>query len=135
MIKSKSRKTVLLFVFSVVVTVLFFPFFNGISIGNYGINKTVGWAWDLVNILPIPFGITLLSSLWGYLIMYAVKARFSKKVLILNIAFLLGAIISVFFLRMTLSITFILTIALILLAMLMLYTNIIIALVRAKDRK
>ena len=103
------------------------------SIGTYGVIRTIGWAWEFSGVLPVVFMFTLLLSFLGYVIMYATKARYSKKVLILNITFLAVSVICSLFLKITDSLVFVLTIGLILSAMLMLYTNIIIALVRKRS--
>lgn len=103
------------------------------SIGTYGVIRTIGWAWEFSGVLPVVFMFTLLLSFLGYVIMYATKARYSKKVLILNITFLAVSVICSLFLKITDSLVFVLTIGLILSVMLMLYTNIIIALVRKRS--
>lgn len=102
---------------------------------TFGINKTIGWAWDFMGIIHIVFGVVFLFSLFGHLIMYLLKAKFSKKVVILNFIFLVAAVVFTFYSKMNTYIILIAVPFLILSALIMLYTNIIIALVRAKDRK
>ncbi|WP_297334104.1 hypothetical protein [Flavobacterium sp.] len=80
------------------------------SIGTYGVIRTIGWAWEFSGVLQVVFIFTLLLSFLGYVIMYAIKARFSKKVLIFNITFLAASVICSLFLKITDSLVFVLTI-------------------------
>ena len=133
-----NKKAIRLIIFSiigvVVLAILLFSIFYDKEPKTFGVNKTIGWAWDFLWIFPVIYGVIALLSLLVYVIMYAVKAKYSKKVLIINLVLLLGAFISTFVFGVQDSVL-IFTPFFLLSSMMMLYTNIIIALVRAKDRK
>ncbi|MFP9098330.1 hypothetical protein ACLI09_04690 [Flavobacterium sp. RHBU_24] len=59
------------------------------AIGTYGVNKTVGWAWDICNLLPVAVITFIIIFILGYLIMLLFKARVNKIVSMVNLVLLI----------------------------------------------
>lgn len=59
------------------------------SLGSWGMNKTIGWAWDVMNdtaaLLAI---ISTLLFVFGYTFLWILKMRLNNIVSILNLCFL-----------------------------------------------
>lgn len=55
------------------------------SLSTYGVNKTVGWAWDLFNWVPFISLFGLLSYILAYFILLLCKATVSRILSILNL--------------------------------------------------
>lgn len=68
----------------------------GLGIGTWGMNRTVGWAWD-VNI-HLPFIIALLFCFLSYTILLLLKCRPNKILTIINTV-LLALTAATYFLR------------------------------------
>lgn len=60
---------------------------------GWGVNKTVGWAWDLYNFTPFFCFLTLVISLSGYVILWISRVRLNGFVSIFNIIVLLAMLI------------------------------------------
>lgn len=61
-------------------------------VGTWGVNKTVGWAWDITNFAPLVFIPVLIICLLGYCIMWMFKLKVNKVIALLNLSFLLLAL-------------------------------------------
>lgn len=62
--------------------------------GNFGINKTVGNAWDLnfTSIIPVLFVLVLLISFLSYGIMWVFDLKLNKTFALFNLAFLIPSV-------------------------------------------
>lgn len=70
-----TNKLFLLLMVPLVVVLTFLLFFWGIiTTGRWGINKTVGWAWDITNFIYLPF-LLYFVYLLGYGIFYFLKIK------------------------------------------------------------
>ncbi|MFP9113205.1 hypothetical protein ACLI1A_04645 [Flavobacterium sp. RHBU_3] len=67
------------------------------SISTYGVNKTVGWGWDILNWLPVFAIVSLLLYILGYLILFLCKATISKKLSVINLSLVLLSLFLSFF--------------------------------------
>jgi hypothetical protein len=76
----------LFFGFFVLVTLLLFIVYNGSGIGTYGINKTIGWAWELGEnrtiVILLMAATVLLLGIVLYLILALFKLNVNKYVVI-----------------------------------------------------
>lgn len=59
----------------------------GLNIGMWGMNRTIGWAWD-INI-HLPFIIALMFCFASYFIVLLLKCSLNKILTIINIVLLL----------------------------------------------
>jgi len=71
-------------------------FQEGLAIGTYGVNKTVGWAWDICNILPAALMALVVIQILLYLILWLCKARVNKVVSINNLILVIVSMLSLF---------------------------------------
>ncbi|AWH86255.1 hypothetical protein HYN59_14550 [Flavobacterium album] len=59
------------------------------SLGTWGMNKTVGWAWDLMNDLAALLAIfSTLLFVFGYTFLWILKMRLNSIVSVINLCFL-----------------------------------------------
>ena len=77
---------------SFAVLLIAFLFLSGSgSIGNYGVNKTIGWAWDLMNDIAALSAIaSVLLYVFGYAILWMLRMQVNKTASIVNLCFLLA---------------------------------------------
>jgi len=74
------------FVISILLVLLLFVVVNNAgSFSTYGVSKTVGWGWNIMNWLPIISSLCLLSYILAYFILLLCKATVSKVLSILNL--------------------------------------------------
>ncbi len=121
---SKIYQQRLLILFSIVMVAVFIT--NDGKMGTYGINKTVGWAWDL---LSINFSILIFSSilfLFTYLILSLLKYRINKIFILVHLVLMI--LIMVLFMTISPLIILILNI----LAIAIFFTNLVWTIIRAK---
>lgn len=95
---SKPKHSLLAFsiiVTGIIITFLFSLSFEDEPIGTYGVNRTIGWAWDYceINLLGAT---ALLVCLFGYMALWTIKARVNKVVSILHAASILVGLIVYF---------------------------------------
>lgn len=63
---------------------------RGGSLGTWGMNKTVGWAWDIMNDMAALLSIfSTLLFVFGYVFLWILRTRLNKIVSIVNLCFLL----------------------------------------------
>lgn len=60
---------------------------------GWGVNKTVGWAWDLYNFTPLFCFLTLVIFLSGYIILWISRVRLNGLISIFNIIVLLAMLV------------------------------------------
>lgn len=70
----------------IILLLMIFTYFGGI--GNVGINKTVGWAWDISNWVFFTKNGSWLISIIGYGILALLKYSTNKKLSILHLIFI-----------------------------------------------
>lgn len=119
-------------IISIIVILLLYFFPVNVGLGTWGVRKTIGWAWDITNILFPIMIVMVLMHLIGYLILYISKAKYSYAVFYLNMGLLLLSI-ALLFEHSLYSLVFA-GIAIVS-ALLMLYTNVVIAIIRMMDSK
>ena len=101
---------------------------------GWGVNKTVGWAWDLYNFTPFLCFIVLVIFLLWYTILWILSARLNKLVSIFNLVTLLTFFIVLPFDR--LINIWIIALAAVSLSILLFMTNAIFAIVyKISDKK
>jgi len=59
------------------------------SIGTYGANKTIGWAYQFSDIVTCIAVISFLLYILGYIILWMIQTQVNKTVSIINVCFLL----------------------------------------------
>jgi hypothetical protein len=59
------------------------------SIGTYGANKTIGWAYQFGDIVTGIAVISFLLYILGYIILWMIQTQVNKTVSIINVCFLL----------------------------------------------
>lgn len=67
-------------------------------IETYGANKTIGWAWDLCNFVPVIFGFSFIINVLGYGLLALIKARINRWITIIQVVSVLMAVI-IWFMR------------------------------------
>lgn len=74
------------FVISILLVLLLFVVVNSAGrFSTYGVSKTVGWGWNIMNWLPLISSLCLLSYILAYFILLLCKATVSKVLSILNL--------------------------------------------------
>ena len=74
------------FVISILLVLLLFVVVNSAgSFSTYGVSKTVGWGWNIINWLPLISSLCLLLYILVYFILLLCKATVSKVLSILNL--------------------------------------------------
>lgn len=63
------------------------------SAGTYGVNKTVGWGWDITNYAPYTGLFVMVLCLLGYAIMWGLKFKVSKVISLVNLVSLIAALL------------------------------------------
>ncbi len=63
------------------------------SVGTYGVNKTVGWAWDITNYAPYIGAFVMVLCLLGYSVMWVLKFKVSKSISLINLVSLIAALL------------------------------------------
>lgn len=63
------------------------------SVGTYGVNKTVGWGWDITNYAPYTGVFVMVLYLLGYAIMWGLKFKVSKVISLVNLVSLIAALL------------------------------------------
>lgn len=63
------------------------------SVGTYGVNKTVGWAWDITNYAPYIGTFVMVLCLLGYSVMWVLKFKVSKSISLINLVSLIAALL------------------------------------------
>ncbi|WP_417353445.1 hypothetical protein [Flavobacterium alkalisoli] len=81
---------VILLLVSTLLAILYFT--GSPSVGTYGVNKTVGWAWDITNYAPFVALFVLILCLFGYIIMWVLKFKVSKVASLINLGSLIVAL-------------------------------------------
>ncbi|RDI10391.1 hypothetical protein [Flavobacterium sp. AG291] len=71
--------------------------FEDTVVGTYGINKTIGWAWDLSNFMPVVFGFSVITSVVGYGFLVLFKARINSWITIIQMLSLVFLLVSIYF--------------------------------------
>ncbi|MEL1242666.1 hypothetical protein AAEO56_00215 [Flavobacterium sp. DGU11] len=61
---------------------------NG-SVGTYGVNKTIGWAWQIGEIVSVFSIISFVLFVFGYILLWIVGLRVNKIISIVNLCILL----------------------------------------------
>ena len=88
-----TQKLFLLLMVPLVVTLSFLLFFwDIITTGTWGINKTVGWAWDITNFIYFPFLLYFIYLL-GYGICYFLKIKTDYWLSLLHFVLILVSIL------------------------------------------
>jgi hypothetical protein len=67
-------------------------------IETYGVNKTIGWAWDLCNFVPLIFGFSFIVNVLGYGLLALIKSRINRWIIIIQMTSILMTII-IWFMR------------------------------------
>jgi hypothetical protein len=77
---------------SFAVLLIAFLFLSGSSsMGTYGANKTIGWAWGIMNDIAALSAIaSVLLYVAGYAILWILRMQVNKTVSIINLCFLLA---------------------------------------------
>jgi len=90
----KPKTLLLLPLLAATVAILVFILFVSISrtgaIGTWGVNKTIGWGWEFVDIASL---ITILSMLFfviGYALLWMLGLRLNKIISIIQLCLLLA---------------------------------------------
>jgi hypothetical protein len=83
-------------VFLIGCLIITFLFQDGQVIGTYGVSKTVGWAWDICNLLPAAVMASTVIIFFGYLILWLCEARVNKIVSITNLILVIVSMLSLF---------------------------------------
>lgn len=74
------------FVISILLVLLLFVVVNNAgSFSTYGVSKTVGWGWNIMNWLPLISSLCLLWYILAYFILLLCRATVSKVLAILNL--------------------------------------------------
>jgi hypothetical protein len=60
-------------------------------IGTYGVNKTIGWAWDFCAFIPVLFGFTFVLTFTGFGVLTLVKAKLSRWISVLQMVSIASA--------------------------------------------
>ena len=78
-----------------IVSLLFFLVYSKDlgSVGTYGVNKTVGWAWDITNYAPYIGAFVMVLCLLGYGVMWRLKFKVSKAISLINLVSLIAALL------------------------------------------
>ena len=71
--------------------------FEDTVVGTYGVNKTIGWAWDLCNFMPVIFGLSVVTSVIGYGFLVLLKAKINSWITIVQMLSLVFLLISIYF--------------------------------------
>ncbi len=86
------------FVISILLVLLLFVVVNNAgSFSTYGVSKTVGWGWNIMNWLPLISSLCLLSYILAYFILLLCKATVSKVLSILNLCLVIPLFPIIFF--------------------------------------
>ncbi|RYJ44855.1 hypothetical protein [Flavobacterium beibuense] len=83
---------ILTVLFLVLISLIIIFNFGMSSFGNYGMNKTVGWAWDINNYAPFIALFALILCLLGYITMWILKFKVSKLTSLINLGSLILAL-------------------------------------------
>ena len=71
------------------LTVSVFIFFGSSKFGTYGVNKTVGWAFDICSLVLLSVVVSVLIFILGYCILSLFKTRVNRLVSIIHTAIVL----------------------------------------------
>ena len=82
---------VILLLVSTLLAILYFT--GSPSVGTYGVNKTVGWAWDITNYAPYIGAFVMVLCLLGYSVMWVLKFKVSKSISLINLVSLIAALL------------------------------------------
>ncbi|WP_417369823.1 hypothetical protein [Flavobacterium beibuense] len=63
------------------------------SVGTYGVNKTVGWGWDITNYAPYIGAFVMVLCLLGYGVMWRLKFKVNKVISLINLVSLIAALL------------------------------------------
>ncbi len=67
------KRLLILLVFLVLISAGWFILSDTAPTGTFGINKTVGWAWDITNLIPYVIGVIFIVLLIAGIILIAGK--------------------------------------------------------------
>lgn len=98
------RKSLLL----VLIAIILIISVTQIEVGVWGMNKTVGWAWDISNLFWSTLGFAFIIIPAFYLILFFFKIKINKSLSIVQLSLLLLTLLS--FTGMDSRLTFLLTI-------------------------
>lgn len=101
---------------------------------GWGVNKTVGWAWDLYNFTHFFCFLTLVISLSGYVILWISRVRLNRLVSVFNIIVLL-AMLTILPLNKLINVWLIVLIAASLSVLLLLANTIFSIIYKISDKK
>lgn len=87
---SKPRTLVLFTFLLLILAIIRISFYSDLN--NFGINKTVGNAWEWVGLRVAASVLTILFSLLVYTVLWIYKLKVNKTFSLFNLSFLTGAL-------------------------------------------
>lgn len=90
----KPKTLLFLPLLAITVSILAIILFTAISytgaVGTWGVNKTVGWAWEFADIASLLSILSIILFVIGYVILWILRMRLNKIVSIIQLSLLLA---------------------------------------------